>query len=153
GIARAAHEDEIEELLGRRPTRSRLQVVVQSLSQAASGLEAEEPAPRPGSPRRTLVRRQAADPLLELLEVASLALLELLELALPAIVEALERVGPAGVELLERHADLAHHGERRDQRREAVRTAKHGPGAIARERHRVFALAAEAGDRDLPLLE
>ena len=56
------------------------------------------------------------------------------------------------VEALERLGHGAHHAERGHERAEAVRAAEDRPRAVARERHRVLALAAEAVDRHVPVL-
>src|SRR5262249_15466695 len=114
--------------------------------------EREEPSPSDRRVRHLFTRGDLPELALEALQLAPLAILELLELAPTALVELLERLRPSLVEARHRVLYTADHAERRHERPLTVGAVEDGAGPEVLERNGVVATAAEAADRDLPLL-
>src|SRR5205823_8205033 len=118
---------------------------------ARASSEGEEASPLGRRARRFVARRDGAQLLLDLLELAALPRLELVELPSPPLLEVLEHARPARVEARERFLDPADHAQGGDGGALAVRAVEDDTRAEVGEGDGVSAAAAVAFDRDVPL--
>src|SRR5205814_6570404 len=118
----------------------------------AAASEAEEALALGGRAGRLLARRDGAQLGGEPFQLHPLSLLELLELPPAPLMDLLEGAPPARMELRQGLFHAAHHAEGRHERPLAVRAGEDDAGAEVAEGHGVLAVAAEADDRNLPLV-